>query len=144
MESPSQTHDATAGHPTFEGIDHVHLYVTDKQQALAWYGSVLGFRPVEALRFWDTGRGPLVIEDAAGTVHLALFTREDQPPSTALAFKTSGEGFLRWQQHLAEQDLELRVADHEVSYSLYFHDPFGNMHEITTDEHSYIAKNIAK
>ena len=128
--------------PALTGIDHLHLYVKNKQAALEWYKNILGFSPVDALADWDTESGPLTIEDASGIIHLALFTRDTQPPVTSIAFKTSGEQFLLWLTHFARQEIKLRVADHRVSWSMYFKDPDGNMHEITTSEHKFVTDNI--
>ncbi len=117
--------------PALNGIDHFHLYVADKQQAAQWYKQVMGFEVYQPLNLWDDATGPLTIADSANTVHLALFKRRNQAPSTSLAFKTSKQGFVEWQQHLAALAIDVRVADHQVSESLYFSDPDGNMHEIT-------------
>ena len=62
-------------YPILNGIDHFHLYVTDKQKALGWYQSVLGFNVVESLNLWNDDKGPLTIEDQSQTIHLALFTK---------------------------------------------------------------------
>ena len=124
--------------PTFSGIDHFHLYVDDKQQALQWYETVLGFKTVDKLQLWNVEAGPLTIEDEAGSVHLALFKRTRQPLTTSIAFKSSGANFIRWCKHLKQQGLDLRIADHQVAWSMYFRDPFDNMHEITTDEYEYV------
>ncbi|MFN3243212.1 MAG: VOC family protein [Planctomycetota bacterium] len=56
------------------GIDHVHVYVADRDAAASWYARVLGFGVVEKYRSWaDDPDGPLTIEDPRGRVHLALF-----------------------------------------------------------------------
>lgn len=130
--------------PALTGIDHFHLYVENKQTALKWYKEILGFRAVDAFADWNTERGPLTIEDSSGTIHLALFTRDKQPPVTSIAFKASGEQFLLWQAHFAQHQIKLRVADHQLTWSMYFKDPDGNMHEITTDEHQYVTDNIVQ
>ena len=44
-------------------------------------------------------------------------------------------------EHLREQELEFRLADHTLAWSIYFSDPFGNYHEITTYEHALVAKS---
>lgn len=120
--------------PELLGIDHVHLLVPDKAQAAHWYSENLGFHIVESLRDWDTPTGPLTIADASGRVHLALFQADAYTPLKALAFKASGAGLLAWQRHLQGLGLSLRTADHGASCSLYFTDPFGHYHEITSPE----------
>jgi len=118
--------------PKLTGIDHIHLYVPNKQQAADWYIKTLGFRIVESLLSWNTEQGPLTIEDQSGQIHLALFQREDYLPSTAIAFKATGKEFLEWKNYLQENQLLQRCADHTHSWSLYFLDPFRHYHEITT------------
>lgn len=129
--------------PKLSGIDHVHVYVTDRERAAQWYDEVLGFRTVEALKFWATPTGPLTIEDAAGNVHLALFERKDHDGSSAIAFGASGEEFLEWKSRLEKQGLTLRITDHTAAISLYFNDPDNNMHEITTYDHEYVRERLA-
>ncbi len=128
--------------PKLNGIDHIHLYVANKQRAADWYNAVLGFNVVESLKLWNKENGPLTIEDELGIIHLALFTRKEQQPSTAIAFKATGEEFLNWKKHLTEQKLTLRIANHQVAWSLYFKDPDNNMHEITTYDYQMVANQI--
>jgi catechol 2,3-dioxygenase len=128
--------------PNLSGIDHVHVYVRSWQEAEPWYQSVLGFKRLEAFMSWAVDGGPLTLEDASGKVHLALF-ESDQPPTSTIAFGASGEEFLAWRAHLQEQGLELRLADHSLAWSLYFSDPFGNYHEITTYEHDLVRRQLA-
>lgn len=118
--------------PKLTGIDHIHLYVPSKQKAADWYIKTLGFRIVESLLSWNTEQGPLTIEDQSGQIHLALFQREDYPPSSAIAFKATGKEFIEWKKYLEESELLQRCADHSHSWSLYFLDPFRHSHEITT------------
>ena len=79
--------------PKLSGIDHVHVYVSDRDEAESWYLDVLGFRSAEAFRVWATPEGPLVMENPEGTVHLALFERKSHPDTSAIAFGASGAEF---------------------------------------------------
>ena len=128
--------------PRLTGIDHVHVYVSDRAVAEAWYRELMGFERVEALLDWTVDGGPLTLEDPSGTVHLALF-ESDRGPGTAIAFGAAGEAFLAWKAHLEGHGLALRVADHTLAFSLYFHDPDGNMHEITTYEHDFVRARLS-
>jgi catechol-2,3-dioxygenase len=128
--------------PKLSGIDHVHVYVRSWQEAEPWYQSVLGFERLEAFMSWAVDGGPLTLEDPSGKVHLALF-ESDQPPTSTIAFGATGEEFLAWKTHLEQQDLELRIADHKLAWSLYFYDPFGNYHEITTYEHDQVRQQLS-
>ena len=124
--------------PSLLGIDHVHVYVADRQAAEKWYTDVLGFKRVAEFDVWATKTGPLTISDPSDKVHLALFERENEPPSTAIAFGATGEGFLAWKTHLERHGIRLRIADHDLAFSLYFNDPDENLHEITTYEHEIV------
>ena len=129
--------------PQLHGIDHIHVYVASWAEAERWYSTVLGLRRVEALMAWAVKGGPLTLENPAGNVHLALFERENHEGSTAIAFGASGEQWLAWKAHLENHGLELRVTDHKLAFSLYFHDPDANMHEITTYEHDYVRQRLS-
>ena len=128
--------------PKLSGIDHVHVYVSSWQEAEPWYQSVLGFKRLEAFMSWAVNGGPLTLEDQSGKVHLALF-ESDQPPTSTIAFGATGEEFLAWKTHLEQQALELRIADHDLAWSLYFYDPFGNYQEINTYEHDLVRRQVA-
>ncbi len=125
--------------PHITKIDHVHVYVSQRDEAEAWYEDVLGFKIVAALKQWATKDGPQTMENEDGSVHIALFERPDHDGSSTIAFGTSAEGFLAWKKHLEEHDLKLRITDHELAYSLYFYDPWNNLHEITTFERDKVA-----
>ncbi len=129
---------ATAAHvtaPALKGVDHIHVFVSDRAAALVWYGAVLGLRAVAELESWAADGGPLTIGDAVGSVHLALFERPAEKCRSTVALSVSAQGFLAWQRHL-EAVLQQRVepVDHQLSWSLYFSDPDGNPFEITSYE----------
>ncbi|MDX1498690.1 MAG: VOC family protein [Woeseiaceae bacterium] len=129
--------------PNLKNVDHLHVDVGSWREAETWYRSVLGFARVEALMGWAVKNGPLTIENPEGTIHLALFESEHPETISAIAFGATGEEFLKWKKHLEGQGLKLRVTDHKLAYSLYFSDPWGNMHEITTYERDYVAGQLA-
>ena len=112
--------------PLLSGIDHCHLNVENIQEALKWYKQVLGFSVVEELAFWDeNGKGPLTLEDSAKTTRLALF--EGQGRSKGIAF-----------DYLNGLNIKTVLADHSVTFSLYFKDNSGNSHEITSHDYPHI------
>lgn len=129
--------------PKLNGIDHVHVYVANWDEAEKWYETVLGFKRVEALMAWAVKNGPLTLENPEGNIHLALFETQSHPDTSAIAFGASGEEFLSWKTHLENHGLKLRITDHEMAYSLYFTDPWGNLHEITTYDRDYVAQQLA-
>ena len=127
--------------PNLTGIDPVHVYVANWDDAEEWSQKVLGFTRVEKFMVWAVENGPLTLENSEGNVHLALFERE-HPDTSAIAFGATGEEFLAWKAQLESHDLELRVTDHNLAYSLYVSDPWGNLHEITTYDHDYVAEHL--
>ena len=130
--------------PAFQRVDHIHVYVTDRVAAEAWYASVLGFSRVPELVFWAEG-GPLTLVDPSGTVHLALFQREPQKCRSVIALGASAGELLAWQTHLAGAlGGPIELVDHEVSWSIYFVDPDGNPYEITTYEYAEITSLLGR
>ena len=130
-------------HPPLTGIDHVHVYVADRDRAQEWYADILGFVPVDAYRFWADDGGPLTLQDADGCIHLALFERPGAGGNTALALGTTADGFLAWQAHLEGRGIKVRVSDHTKAWSMYFADPDDNLHEITTYDHEAVAAELS-
>lgn len=128
--------------PKLSGVDHCHVNVGSWQEAEEWYGSVLNFKRIDALMAWAVDGGPLTIENAEGTVHLALFESDNPESTNVIAFGASGEDFLKWKTHLESKGLSLRVTDHKLAYSLYFMDPWQNSHEITTYERDFVADRL--
>jgi hypothetical protein len=58
------------------------------------------------------------------------------------AQQAEGEVFLLWKQYLEERKILRRCTDHELSWSLYFNDCDGNVHEITTYEYGYVTSRL--
>ncbi len=128
--------------PTVDRIDHIHVYVADREQAAQWYTRTLGFTPDPALARWaQDPRGPLTLTDASGKVHIALFA-SDKPPSSTAAFGVDGKQFLAWKTHLEQEGLTLRLTDHALCWSMYFEDPDGNLHELTTYDHPQVTQAL--
>ena len=119
--------------PELQAFDHVHVFVTDRAAAERWYGEVLGLHRAEALDSWAAGAGPLTVQDASGSIHIALFERTAQPCRSTVALRVRGSEYAQWKDHL-ERHLAGGVGeeDHRVSLSLYFNDPDGNPYELTT------------
>ena len=120
-----------------EGIDHVALAVRDVEETAKWYADVLGFeRRYEGM--WDGI--PTFI--GKGKTAIALFpARDGDSKSSAhtgkirmlhLAFRANNDGFLAAQEELKRRGIKFEFQDHEISHSIYFHDPDGHELEITT------------
>ena len=131
--------------PTLTTIDHVHVFVSDRAAAEAWYARVLGLERVPSLAFWATGGGPLTVANAANDIHLALFEKPREQCRSTVALGTSAAGFVAWQAHLrATLGHEPRADDYDVAWSLYFEDPDGNPYEITSYEHAALSAVLGK
>ena len=122
--------------PAFIGIDHIHVYVADREMALGWYKDVLGFTPMPEFLFWAEDGGPLTISNPENTIHLALFERQNSAPTSTIAFGATGEQFKAWKDHLDNKSTAHTLSDHDLSYSLYFTDPDDNKYEITTYDYA--------
>jgi len=114
-------------------IDHVHVYVNNLELAEHWYNSVLGFTRDDSLYFWFEQGGPLVIRNHGAS--LSLFPRNDQPPGHTIAFSVEARALIDLVGILNGREIAFTVSDHDVSMSVYFHDPDGNKIEFTSYEY---------
>lgn len=129
--------------PTLNAVDHVHVYVANRESATKWYEDVLGLCVVGELKFWSAGGGPLTISNISGTIHLALFERPAEKCHSTIALSASANEFLAWRNHLSRVlGHEIELVNHAVSWSIYFSDPDGNPFEITSYEHSLILSQL--
>ena len=125
--------------PTFDRIDHIHVYVTDRNKAEQWYADVMGLSRVHELESWADG-GPLTLQNSSGTVHVALFESPAQPCRSVVALSVGPEEFVAWRQHLVDKlKRPVEPEDHRLAWSLYFEDSDGNPWEITSYQHAVIA-----
>lgn len=129
--------------PHLTHIDHIHVYVRSWEIAEQWYTRVLGFHRDEALASWATPGGPLTLQNESGDIHLALFEKPDAGGDSAVAFGADADTFLQWVRFLRSEQIELRIADHKLAFSMYFSDPDNNLHEITTYDHQPVRQELA-
>lgn len=130
-------------------IDHVEVLVPNIEQAASWYERVLGLTKVAELP-WDI---PLMISSDGGDTKIALFTGDPQAADVGwrrVAFRASGQVFLAFIDQLDaipvfdQNGAPVRAADivdHDVSWSIYFADPYGNRLEITTYDYDEVEKS---
>lgn len=129
--------------PLLDRIDHIHVYVADREISEQWYDDVLGLSRVPELERWAADGGPLTVANEAGTIHLALFERKPQPSRSTVAFGVTAAEFVAWRKHLeAALDEPPKIEDHQLSWSLYFSDPDGNPYEITTFEYAGVEQLV--
>jgi catechol-2,3-dioxygenase len=125
--------------PVFDRIDHIHVYVTNRNKAEQWYADVMGLSRVVELESWAAD-GPLTLQNPSGTVHVALFEAPAQPCRSVIALSVGAAEFVAWRQHLVDKlKRPVEAEDHQLSWSLYFADPDGNPWEITSYQHAVIA-----
>ena len=123
--------------PEIDAFDHIHVYVTDRAAAEAWYRQVLDFTRMQEFAVWASDGGPLTLQNTSGSIHLALFERPREKNRATIALRVNAAQFAQWLAHLhRELDGDVTVEDHELSVSLYFRDPDGNPYEITTYDHA--------
>jgi catechol 2,3-dioxygenase-like lactoylglutathione lyase family enzyme len=136
-------------------IDHVELFVSDREAAAAWYARVFGLTPVPGTAHWAADpEGPLMISPDEGSTKLALFRGEAQGTRTTagyhrVAFRVDGPGFLAFVAslpvlHLREGEAPVRVVDHQTAFSVYFTDPYGNRLEVTTYDHAIVRAQLSQ
>lgn len=125
--------------PQIQAFDHVHVFVANRAQAEVWYRDVLGLYRTKELEFWAEDGGPLTIQNASGSVHLALFERSAQPCRSVIALRVGASEYLAFRAHLRSSLAgPVTEEDHVASVSMYFRDPDGNPYELTTYEVSEV------
>ncbi|KUM02878.1 VOC family protein [Chromobacterium subtsugae] len=129
--------------PAIQRIDHIHVHVSDREQAEAWYRRVLGFERIPELAFWDADGGPLTLANRERTVKIALFERGGAGKQPAVALEVEADAFQAWRRHLKQAlGHAPELADHAVSWSIYFADPDGNGYEITCNDYAALAQRL--
>jgi len=127
--------------PKLQNIDHIHVFVPDRQVALEWYNTVLGLKPIERLLFWAK-TGPLTIGNDEGSIHIALFEGEPKKNRSVIAFNVTGKDFINWHKRINNALREvIDVDDHSVSFSIYFADAYGNPYEITSYDYETLSNH---
>jgi catechol 2,3-dioxygenase-like lactoylglutathione lyase family enzyme len=131
--------------PPLDRIDHIHVYVANRERAERWYRDVLGLAREPVLESWAADGGPLTLSNAAGTVHLALFERPPQLCRSTVALAVGAEAFIAWRIHLSRaMGRAPELQDHQLSWSIYFSDPDGNPYEITSYEYAALEPELRR
>jgi len=139
-----------------KGLDHVHIRVANREKATEWFRHVLGLEPAAELSQWATDpEGPLFLSTRKGSRHcLALVqgnTEHNRSGDHTVAFDISADDFIAFIDELDNLDLVDRdglkvtrsdIADHLLSWSVYFLDPDGNRFELTCYDYQEIRARI--
>jgi catechol 2,3-dioxygenase-like lactoylglutathione lyase family enzyme len=121
-----------------EGIDHVAIAVADVERSAKWYADTLGFE-----RQFDGKWDGVPTFIGKGSTAIALFPLRPNSPGIAstntspggmlhLAFRADRQNFQAAQEELHRRGIKFNFEDHEISHSIYFHDPDNHVLEITT------------
>ena len=123
-----------------QNIDHIHVFVTDREEALDWYKNILGLEPLEKVITLPKS-GPLMIRNDEGNINIALFKGTPKDNQAVIAFNVSGEEFINCHNTINDSSTKnVAVVDHESQFSIYFKDPFGNPYEITSYDYEMLTK----
>ena len=129
-----------------QNIDHIHVFVSDRQETFEWYNNILGLKPLEKI-FNLPQSGPLVFRNNEGNINIALFKGKPQQNRSVIAFKVTGEEFINCHNAINKTRIEyVEVVDHSTQFSIYFEDPDGNPYEITSYDYDMLSThyNIEK
>ena len=122
-----------------QNIDHIHVFVANRQEALDWYSNILGLEPLEKLNILPKS-GPLSIKNDEGSITIALFKGEPQDNHSVIAFKVTGEEFINCHNTITDAlNRNIEVVDHSIQFSIYFEDPYGNPYEITSYDYNMLS-----
>jgi catechol 2,3-dioxygenase-like lactoylglutathione lyase family enzyme len=124
-------------------IDHVELFVSDREEACRWYGEWLGFEAMPQHADWAAS-GPLMLTNDDGATMRALFGGEPQAIAQIcgwrrVAFRVGGNAFLAWMERYRQSGQSLEgPVDHGRAWSGYFCDPWLNELEVTTYDYETV------
>ncbi|MBX7044371.1 MAG: VOC family protein [Ignavibacteria bacterium] len=122
-----------------EGLDHIAITVKDMQQTIKWYTEVIGLEHVHKDK-WDGVPAFLLANGSGIAVFPANVSLDDSGPANEkydvrhFAFRVNRENFERAKKIYREKNLEYKIEDHEICYSIYTKDPDGYIVELTTYE----------
>ena len=124
-----------------QNIDHIHVFVSDRQKALDWYNNILGLKPSEKIIDLPKS-GPLMIRNDDDTINIALFKGKQQDNRSVIAFKVTGEEFINCHATINQSITKnIELVDHSSQFSIYFNDPYGNPYEITSYDYEMLANH---
>lgn len=142
-------------------IDHVELFVPDREEAARWYREVLGLKVLAKYKRWaENPGGPLMISPDGGSTKLALFAGAPQGKRKSagfhrVAFRDDAKGFLTFLKRIGTGAVALvddhgraitsrDAVDHRLAWSIYFCDPWGHRLEVTSYDYDDIALRLGR
>ena len=128
--------------PKLQNIDHIHVFVECRREALIWYNDILGLQPLEKIINLPQS-GPFVISNEERNIDLAIFKGKPQNNRSIIAFKVTGDDFIHYHDKINDSmSVELDVIDHSIQFSIYFEDPYGNPYEITSYDYDMLLNHF--
>jgi catechol 2,3-dioxygenase-like lactoylglutathione lyase family enzyme/quercetin dioxygenase-like cupin family protein len=117
--------DPAPAQPTFAGVHHISLHVTDLRRSEAWYADTLGFMRVDG-EIADDGTGHIVMLHPASGSLVTLATAE-HPGVEHIAFACADrEALVAWHDSLAERDAQPgTITDAPYGSGFVLRDPDG-------------------
>ena len=126
-----------------QDIDHIHIFVENRQKALDWYKKILGLKPLEKLISLPKS-GPLMIRNNEGNINIALFKGKPKDNCSVIAFKVTGEEFIDCHKTIDKASNEnIELVDHSSQFSIYFEDLDGNPYEITSYDYDMLSNHYS-
>lgn len=137
-------------------LDHVHIRVPNRAEAVEWYREHLGFEPVERFAFWADGfeGGPVQISADGGATALALFEASDGHPMvpqvTGVAFSVDAETFIAFALSLPGEITTPEgrplavgdIVDFDLCWAFNLADPWGNQYELNCYDYERIRTEL--
>lgn len=137
-------------------LDHVHLYVTDRPAAIAWYDRVLGLRIYGRWREKDPpDTRPVFLAPSTGGEHVVSLFVGARPEGgdRTVAFHAGARAFLGFAAALPHADVNGYdgaalhrgdVNDYGMALTFNFLDPAGNHIELVTYDHEEVRAVLAE
>jgi len=139
-------------------LDHVHIRVPNRAEALEWYAQHLGFEPVEDFAFWAEGidGGPVQISADGGATTLAIFEASERAPMLAqengVAFSVDADVFAEFARSLPGEITRVDgdpltvddLVDFDLCWAFEFADPWGNRYELNCYDYDAVRAALVE
>lgn len=109
---------------SIDDIDHIEMFVSDREKAAKWYEEIFGLKPIKELGMWSK-IGPLFVGNRDRSVTLAIMNgkKENDGSINRMAFRTTGEKFIDFLNQIDDLNLffskkkvtKEQVVDHDLS-----------------------------